>query len=159
MEPPSWFESLGTFRLAHWSILPAGQGLVTPGNALGYKTQDFPNNGHMTKATSELPDWGQMPTRPGLYLSLSHGRDFPQQAMRGRGFPGPKIGPVLYVRTQYGQEVSVRFANTREAKHFFADAKSSIQKLQIVEGTLVHGDKCFGDWDVCYIAKEFCRTV
>lgn len=111
----------------------------------------------MIKAFSELSDWGEMPTRSGMYLSLSHGRDFPQQPMRGRGFPGPKIGPVLYVKTLYGQEVSVRFASTRDAKRFFPTADSTVQKLEIVEGTLVHGDKCYGDWDVCYIAEEFCR--
>ena len=70
----------------------------------------------MTDATKDLPDWGEMPSRPGLYLSLNHGRDFPQQTMRGRGFPGPKIGPLLYVRTQYGQELTLRFANRRDAK-------------------------------------------
>ena len=98
-----------------------------------------------------------MPKRPGLYLSLSHGRDFPQQAMRGRGFPGPKIGPVLYVRTQYGQEVTLRFPNKRSCVRFFPTAGSAYQTLQVVEGTLVYGDKCYGDWDVCYIAPEFCR--
>ena len=111
----------------------------------------------MTKATKELPDWGEMPKRPGLYLSLSHGRDFPQQVMRGRGFPGPKIGPVLYVRTQYGQEVTLRFTQKRDCVRFFPTAASAYQCLQVVEGTLVYGDKCYGEWDVCYIPPEFCR--
>lgn len=111
----------------------------------------------MVNATKELPDWGAMPTRPGLYLSLTHGRDFPQQTMRGRGFPGPKIGPLLYVRTCYGQEVTLRFGNRRDAKRFFPEAKENLQTLQIVEGTLVVGEKCYGDWDVCYIAEEFCQ--
>ncbi|WP_341908997.1 hypothetical protein [Polaromonas sp. YR568] len=105
-----------------------------------------------------LSDWGVMPKRPGLYLSLSHGRDFPQQTMTGRGFAGPKIGPILYVRTQYGQEVSVRFPNKREAAKFFPDAAEATQKLQIVEGTLVFQDKCYGDWDVCFIDALFCAT-
>ena len=56
----------------------------------------------MTHAAHEIADWGHMPQRPGLYLSMSHGRDFPTQIMRGRGFAGPKIGPVLYVKTCYG---------------------------------------------------------
>lgn len=76
--------------------------------------------------------------------------------MRGLGFAGPKIGPVLYVRTRYGQEVIVRFANKRDAAKFFPEATDVIQTLQVVEGTLVYGDKCYGDWDVCYIPKEFC---
>ena len=110
----------------------------------------------MTKATDELPEWGEMPTRPGLYLSLNHGRDFPQQTMRGRGFPGPKIGPLLYVKTQYAQEVTLRFGNRRDVKRFFPDHPLHIKTLQIVEGTLVVEDKCYGDWDVCYIAAKFC---
>ena len=92
---------------------------------------------------------------PGLYLSLNHGRDFPQQTMRGRGFPDPKIGPLLYVRTQYGQEVTLRFAIRRDAKRFFPEATLATHTLQIVEGTLVLEEKCYGDRDVCYIAKEF----
>ena len=111
----------------------------------------------MVHATNELPDWGAMPKRPGLYLSLTHGRDFPQQTMRGRGFPGPKIGPLLYVRTHYGQEVTLRFGNRRDTKRFFPEATENLQTLQIVEGTLVVGEKCYGDWDVCYIAEAFCR--
>lgn len=107
-------------------------------------------------ALKELPDWGEMPSRPGLYLSLSHGRDFPQQTMRARGFAGPKVGPLLYVRTRYGQEVVVRFASKRDAVRFFPEADSVLQTLQILEGTLVLGEKCFGEWDICHIAKEFC---
>ena len=110
----------------------------------------------MNPPTHELSDWGQMPKRPGLYLSLTHGRDFPQQTMRGRGFAGPKIGPVLYVRTRYGQEVIVRFANKRDAAKFFPEATTPTHTLQVVEGTLVYADKCYGDWDVCYIPKELC---
>lgn len=111
----------------------------------------------MTKtAVTELPNWGEMPSRPGLYLSLSHGRDYPQQTMRAQGFAGPKVGPLLYVRTNYGQEVVVRFASKRDAARFFPKPDSVHQKLQIVEGTLVFGEKCFGEWDVCHIAREFC---
>lgn len=76
--------------------------------------------------------------------------------MRGLGFAGPKIGPVMYVRTRYGQEVIVCFANKRDAAKFFPEATVAIHTLQVVEGTLVYGDKCYGDWDVCYIPKDFC---
>ena len=113
----------------------------------------------MTLAVKDLSDWGDMPLRPGLYLSLAHGRDFPQQTMRGRGFAGPKLGPLLYVRTHYGQEVTLRFATRRDAMRFFPESTDSLQTLQILEGTLVVGEKCFGDWDVCYIAEAFCRTA
>ena len=111
----------------------------------------------MKNAFSELADWGEMPSKPGLYLSLNHGRDFPQQTMRTRGFAGPKIGPILYVKTLYGQELTVRFANKRDAARFFPETKSVLQTMQVVEGTLVYNEKCFGDWDVCYISEDFCR--
>lgn len=111
----------------------------------------------MTTAIKELPDWGAMPTKPGLYLSLSHGRTFPQQALKRRGFAGPKLGPLLYMRTEYAQQVTLRFATKRDAAHFFPDTKTTINLMQIVEGTLVYDQKCYGNWDICYIAAEFCR--
>ncbi|MES2509096.1 MAG: hypothetical protein V4625_04160 [Pseudomonadota bacterium] len=113
----------------------------------------------MTNATQDLPGWGEMPKKPGLYLSLSHGREFPQEALRNRGFAGPKIGPLLYMRTEYAQQVTLRFANKRDAARFFPETKTVINVMQIVEGTLVYGQKCYGDWDVCYIAAEFCRNT
>jgi hypothetical protein len=112
----------------------------------------------MRTATKELTDWGEMPTKPGLYLSLTHGRDFPQQFVNMRGPAGPKIGPLLYVQTLYAQQLTLRFANRRDASRYFPDASSVKQELQVVEGTLIYGDKCYGSWDVCYIGPEFCRA-
>jgi len=108
------------------------------------------------RSHQDPPDWGEMPKRPGLYLSLSHGRDFPQQTMRQRGFAGPKIGPLLYVQTHYAQRVSLPFANRRDAKRFFPTTTLTLNLLEVIEGTLVYGDKCYGNWDVCYIAAELC---
>lgn len=113
----------------------------------------------MSTTFKELPDWGEMPKRPGLYLSLTHGRDFPQQAVKQRGFTGPKIGPLLYVQTHYAQRIVLRFATRRDAVKFFPTTSSSLNELEVIEGTLVYNDKCYGDWDVCYIAPEFCRTT
>lgn len=110
----------------------------------------------MSKAVKELPGWGEMPHRPGLYLSLSHGRAFPQQAVKQRGFAGPKIGPLLYVQTLYAQRLVLRFANKRDTARFFPEASSAVGELDVIEGTLVYDNKCYGDWDVCYIAPEFC---
>jgi hypothetical protein len=112
----------------------------------------------MMAVVKELADWGEMPSRPGLYLSLSHGRDFPQQALKQRGFAGPKIGPLLYVQTHYAQRLVLRFANLRDARRFFPEATAATTGLDVIEGTLVHGRKCYGDWDVCYIAPTFCRS-
>lgn len=77
--------------------------------------------------------------------------------MRQRGFAGPKIGPLLYMQTHYAQRITLRFANRRDAKRFFPNTTLAINSLEVVEGTLVYGDKCYGDWDVCYIAAEFCK--
>jgi hypothetical protein len=148
--------------------LPSSAFAVIPGKALGhnaigdvYASQTNSQTTTMPTATKQspkhLPEWGVMPKRPGLYLSLNHGRDFPQQVMKDRGFPGPKIGPVLYVRTLYAQQVTLRFASLRDAKRFFPEATLAINTLEVIEGTLVFGDKCYGDWDVCFIAEEFCR--
>lgn len=112
----------------------------------------------MYSIVKELSDWGEMPRRPGLYLSLSHGRDFPQQAVKLRGFAGPKIGPLLYVQTHYAQRLVLRFANRRDTTKFFPRASAAMGELDVVEGTLVYDNKCYGDWDVCYIAQQFCRS-
>ncbi len=111
----------------------------------------------MNNATQVLPGWGEMPTRPGLYLSLSRGRDFPQQTAKSRGFAGPKIGPLLYVQTQCGKEVTLRFASQRDAQRFFPEATLATTLLHVVKGALVYADKCYAIWDICYIAPEFCR--
>ena len=111
----------------------------------------------MNNPTTDLPGWGEMPKRPGLYLSLTHGRDFPQQAVKARGFAGPKIGPLLYVQTLYAQQLTLRFANRRDAKRFFPDTTLTVNLLEVIEGTLVYRDKCYGCWDVCYIAAEYCN--
>ena len=110
----------------------------------------------MNNPAIDLPGWGEMPTRPGLYLSLTHGRDFPQQVVKARGFAGPKIGPLLYVQTLYAQQLTLRFANKRDAKRFFPDTALTANSLEVIESTLVYGDKCYGNWDVCFIAAEFC---
>lgn len=110
----------------------------------------------MNSIVKELPGWGEMPTRPGLYLSLSHGRDFPQQAVKLRGFAGPKIGPLLYVQTHYAQRLVLRFTSKRDTAKFFPEASSAVGELDVIEGTLVYDNKCYGDWDVCYIGPEFC---
>lgn len=113
----------------------------------------------MSNAVKELVDWGEMPSRPGLYLSLTHGRDFPLQTIQKRGFAGPKIGPLLYVKTHYAQQIILRFANVRDAKRYFPKALFATNELEVIEGTLVYDEKCYGHWDLCYIAREFCKTT
>ena len=112
----------------------------------------------MRKTVKELADWAEMPKHPGLYLSLTHGRDFPQQAVKHRGFVGPKIGPLLYMKTHNSQQIILRFANVRDPNRFFPKALFSTTELEVIEGTLVYGEKCFGHWDLCCIAREFCKT-
>lgn len=111
----------------------------------------------MQDIVKELSDWGRMPSKPGLYLSLSHGRDYPQQYMRQRGFAGPKIGPLLYVQTQYAHRITIRFSSKRDAKKFFPDTAGVRVELEVIEGSLLYGEKCYGCWDTCFIAAEFCK--
>jgi len=42
------------------------------------------------------------------------------------------MGSVRYVRTLYGQELTVRFANKRDAVKSIPDATSAIQTLLVV---------------------------
>ena len=112
----------------------------------------------MANMAKVFPAWDTMPSRPGLYLSLSHGRDFPQQVMKMSGFAGPKIGPLLYVEVLYIQRITLRFASKRDAARYFPDAEAANQFLEVVEGTVVFGGKCYGRWDVCNIDAEYCLT-
>jgi hypothetical protein len=70
-------------------------------------------------------------------------------------FAGPKIGPLLYVQRHYAQKLVLRFTNQRNTKRFFPEATLPLGSLDVIEGTLVYGDKCNGDWDVCYVAAKF----
>lgn len=113
----------------------------------------------MPNAINGLPGWGKMPSKPGLYLSLNHGRDFPQQVLKTEGFAGPKIGPLSYMKTRYAQQVTLGFENPRDAARYFPETRTQeIHFLDILEGTLIFGGKCYGDWDVCYIPVEFCKA-
>lgn len=112
----------------------------------------------MHDVIKELSDWGRMPEKPGLYLSLSHGRDYPQQCMRQRGFAGPKLGPLLYVQMQYAQRITIRFSRALDAKKFFPDLKGARMVLEVLEGSLLYGTKCYGCWDICFIAADFCES-
>jgi len=58
------------------------------------------------------------------------------------------------VQTLYAQQVTLRFANAREAKRFFPDTTLTFNSLAVIEGTLLYGDKCYGNWDVCYIGPD-----
>lgn len=111
----------------------------------------------MPSADKRLPGWGEMPKKPGLYLSLNHGRDFPQQLLKNEGFAGPKIGPLTYIKTRCAQQVTLGFASRRDAACYFPAAQSLTHFLEILEGMLIFGGKFYGDWDVCYIPAEFCK--
>ena len=110
----------------------------------------------MKASTNALSGWGHMPCKPGLYLSLSHGHDYPQQYVRQQGFAGPKLGPLHFVETQYAQSICIRFLSKREAKKFAPDATGVHLELDVVEGCLIFGGKCYGCWDVCYVDDDFC---
>ena len=49
------------------------------------------------------------------------------------------------------------FANRLDAKRFLPDTTLTINSLEIIGGALVHGGKCYGNWDVSNLARDFCR--
>ncbi len=51
------------------------------------------------KKADDIPEYGQSPPKPGLYLGLFHGRDDPNEQMRDWGFNGPTIGPLVWCHT------------------------------------------------------------
>ncbi len=42
-------------------------------------------------------------------------------------------------------------------KRYFPDTTLTVNSLEVFEGTLVYRNKCYGNWDVCFIAAEYCN--
>ncbi len=91
--------------------------------------------------------------KAGLYLLLSHGRDHPQQTMRDLGYIGPRLGSLLMVKTRYAERITLLFASEGDAKLVRPDAVHGYVGLEVIDGMIVHDNKCYGDWEVCYIAE------
>ena len=135
-----------------------------PGKALGHKTIQPPYTLAFLKevvmiqpeiAKPKMPEYGQSPAKPGLYLGLFHGRDDPNQTMDGWGFHGPAIGPLEWCHTTYAHEIKLAFESKGDEKTYFAD--DCVQTvIGFLDDMVVFEGKYYGDWTVYYVNPEDC---
>lgn len=102
-----------------------------------------------------IPEYGQSPAKPGLYLGLFHGRDDPNEQMHGWGFNGPAIGPLVWCHTTYANDVKIEFEFAGDAKRYFGD-DSTQQDFGIKGDMLMYAGKYYGDWTVYYVSSAEC---
>lgn len=81
-----------------------------------------------------------------VFLHLYHGRNTPNEEMNDWGFDGPVIGPLDYVHTTYGTEVTV--SGKPEVIEKFFGERSSEYMVTIADGLFPVGGKFYGDWTV-----------
>jgi len=107
------------------------------------------------KNDDAIPEYGQSPVKPGLYLGLFHGRDDPNQKMDGWGFNGPTIGPLVWCHTTYANDVKIEFESECDAKRYFRDHLTQ-QDFGIKGDMLIYAGKYYGDWTVYYVPPSEC---
>ncbi|TAH13741.1 MAG: hypothetical protein EAZ11_02620 [Curvibacter sp.] len=107
------------------------------------------------KNDDAIPEYGQSPAKPGLYLGLFHGRDDPNQKMDGWGFNGPTIGPLVWCHTTYANDVKIEFESECDAKRYFRDHLTQ-QDFGIKGDMLIYAGKYYGDWTVYYVPPSEC---
>lgn len=107
-------------------------------------------------ANTALPEYGNKPKKPGLYLGLFHGRDDPRARMDDWGFNGPSIGPLMWCHTTYASNVKIRFEAASDGKKYF-DTLDVEFELSAKDDMLIFDAKYFGDWTVYYVKPDECE--
>jgi len=110
---------------------------------------------HSSKNTL-LPRYGSRPTKPGMYLSLFHGRNSPTEKLNDWGFDGPMIGPLRWCHTTYACDVKLEFERAEDALLYF-DKDWMAAEMLIDGDMLVYDGKYYGDWTVHYVPPEECE--
>jgi hypothetical protein len=101
---------------------------------------------------SQVPKSGERPHKPGLYLELLHGRNFPNQPMNGWGFDGPMIGPLNWCHTIYATTIRIDFQCAEDERLYFQDVCfPDARDMRIHDDLLVYDGRYFGDWTVFHV--------
>ena len=109
----------------------------------------------LSETQTIIPEYGERPEKPGLYLALFHGRSHPKQQMNDWGFNGPLIGPLEWCHTTYATNIRVCFESPNDEAVYFSDpAYPEGQDIAIVGDLLCYGDAYYGDWTVFYVDVE-----
>jgi hypothetical protein len=102
-----------------------------------------------SEADLRVPKYGERPRKPGLYLALLHGREYPKEQMNDWGTDGPVIGPIRWCHTTYATDIKIEFESADDELLYFRDACfPGARHIEIVEDLLTYNGKYYGDWTV-----------
>ena len=123
-------------------------------NAMCTATQNEDDDGTDTSTLSNLPQYGDKPEKPGLYIGLFHGRSSPTKRMHDWGLNGPLIGPLLCCHTTYATGIQISFIDPKDAVQYHVNDEFSLK----MDGDLVLFDGMYyGDWVVFHVSPEECK--
>ena len=105
-----------------------------------------------------LPQYGERPPKPGLYLGLFHGRNAPNERMDDWGFTGPTIGPLRWCHTTYATEIKIEFESPADASRYFGQDQVNCE-IAIAEDLILFDGKYYGDWTVFYVESDECARL
>ena len=109
-----------------------------------------------TDPTPQRLQYGELPTQPGMFLGLFHGRNSRKEDMDDWGFAGPVLGPLNYCHTTYMAYVHVQFVNGQDARICCNSGHLDVD-LEVVEDMIQFEGAYYGDWTVFFVAPEECR--
>ena len=99
---------------------------------------------------------GQRPDRPGMYLTLFHGREGRREQMNEFGFAGPLLGPLRYCHTTYLSDIKILFEDLEEARLCCGcDERDVI--LSVVDDMIHFENAYYGDWSVFTMDVDECQ--
>jgi hypothetical protein len=81
------------------------------------------------------------PRPAGLYLTLHHGRDNPEEHMDDWGYDGPIIGPFKWCHITYNATFNFGFPGIEE------DGTGPCTVVTCVNDLVVFQGKYYGDWE------------
>lgn len=92
-------------------------------------------------------DWND-PRPAGMYFTLHHGRDDPQQEMNDMGYDGPIIGPIKWCHVTYCSTFNFGFVGSVEA----GTGPSTV--VSIIDDLVVFDGKYYGDWEFQLLEEQ-----
>lgn len=98
------------------------------------------------------------PTRPGLYLSIFHGRESIEQQMDDWGSPGPLFGPLEFCHTTYANLIRIQFESASDEARLFCNVEfPDPQHLLLDHDLLLYNGVYYGDWSLFVLRPDECE--
>lgn len=90
-----------------------------------------------------------VPTIPGMYLKLLHGRASVDQKMNNWGEDGPWIGPLEWFHCTYLTDIGIGFVGGGELSPLQLDDDRP-SPMYVYRGLLYYDGMYYGDWELQY---------